>query len=136
MDTVKKITKDYRFGEFMRFCIVGVVASAIQYGVYFLLQIFLSSPLWLSIDYTIGYVVSLVCNYFMTTFFTFKSNVSIKHTAGFGLSHIVNYTLHIVLFNLFLTAGIDQRIAPILVLLVAVPINFIILHFVFRKKKE
>jgi len=136
MDMVKKITHDYRFGEFIRFCIVGTLAATIHYGIYFLLQLFFTSTLWLSIDYTIGYVVSLVCNYFMTTYFTFKSNVSVKHTAGFGFSHVVNYTLHIALFNLFIGIGIDQRIAPILVLLVAVPTNFTILHFVFRKKKE
>lgn len=134
MTALKDIIRDYRFKEFLRFCIVGVLASAIQYGVYFILQIFFSSPLWLSIDYTVGYVVSLICNYFLTTFFTFKSNVSVKHTAGFGLSHVVNYTIHMVFFNLFIGCGVDQRLAPILVLLIAVPTNFTILHFVFRRK--
>lgn len=122
--------------EFVRFCIVGVIAAAIHYLVYFLLQLIDGGSVWLSIAYTIGYIVSLVCNFFLTTYFTFRSKVSVKKAAGFSFSHIVNYTLHMVLFNLFISLGINQLIAPILVLLIAVPTNFTILHFVYRNKKE
>ena len=122
--------------EFVRFCIVGVIAAGIHYLVYFLLQLIDGGSVWLSIAYTIGYIVSLVCNFFLTTYFTFHSKISVKKAAGFSFSHIVNYTLHIVLFNLFISFGIDRLIAPILVLFIAVPTNFTILHFVYRKKKE
>lgn len=129
-------SKNEKLQEFVRFCIVGVIASAIQYLVYYLLQLIDGGQLWLSIAYTIGYVVSLVCNFFMTTYFTFRSKVSVGKTAGFGFSHIINYTLHMVLLNLFLSLGIHRLIAPILVLMIAVPTNFTILHFVYHKKKE
>ena len=122
--------------EFVRFCIVGVIAAGIHYLVYFLLQLIDGGSVWLSIAYTIGYIVSLVCNFFLTTYFTFRSKVSVKKAAGFSFSHIVNYTLHMVLFNLFNSLGINRLIAPILVLMIAVPTNFTILHFVYRKKKE
>ena len=122
--------------EFVRFCIVGVIAAGIHYLVYFLLQLRDGGSVWLSIAYTIGYIVSLVCNFFLTTYFTFRSKVSVKKAAGFSFSHIVNYTLHMVLFNLFISLGINRLIAPILVLMIAVPTNFTILHFVYRKKKE
>lgn len=125
-----------RLQEFARFCIVGVIASAIQYLAYYLLQLIDGGSLWLSIAYTIGYAVSLVCNFFMTTYFTFRSKASVGKAAGFGGSHIINYTLHMVLFNLFLSLGIHRLIAPILVLAIAVPTNFTILHFVYHKKKE
>lgn len=129
-------SKNEKLHEFARFCIVGMIASAIQYLVYYLLQLIDGGQLWLSIAYTIGYVVSLVCNFFMTTYFTFRSKVSVGKTAGFGFSHIINYTLHMVLLNLFLSLGIHRLIAPILVLMIAVPTNFTILHFVYHKKKE
>ena len=122
--------------EFIRFCIVGIIAAGIHYLVYFFLQLIDDRSVWLSISYTIGYIVSLVCNFFLTTYFTFHSKISVKKAAGFSFSHIVNYTLHIVLFNLFISFGIDRLIAPILVLFIAVPTNFTILHFVYRKKKE
>ena len=122
--------------EFVRFCIVGVIAAGIHYLVYFLLQLIDGGSVWLSIAYTIGYIVSLVCNFFLTTYFTFRSKVSVKKAAGFSFSHIVNYTLHMLLFNLFISLGINRLIATILVLMIAVPTNFTILHFVYRKKKE
>lgn len=120
--------------QFVRFCIVGTIAAAIHYGVYYLMQLFLRDGIWLSIDYTIGYVVSLVCNFFMTTYFTFRSHVSAGKAAGFGFSHVVNYSLHIVLFNLFMAMGIHRLLAPVLVLMVAVPTNFLILRYVYRKR--
>ena len=122
--------------EFIRFCIVGMIAACIHYLVDFFLHLIDDRSVWLSISYTIGYIVSLVCNFFLTTYFTFHSKISVKKAAGFSFSHIVNYTLHIVLFNLFISFGIDRLIAPILVLFIAVPTNFTILHFVYRKKKE
>ncbi len=120
--------------QFMRFCMVGVVAAGIHYGVYYLLQLFLRGGVWLTVDYTIGYLVSLVCNFFMTTFFTFRSHVSAGKAAGFGASHVVNYSIHIVLFNIFMALGVHRLVAPVLVLMVAVPTNFLILRFVYRKK--
>ncbi len=120
--------------QFVRFCIVGTIAAAIHYGVYYLMQLWLSEGIWLSVDYTIGYAVSLVCNFFMTTYFTFRSHVSAGKAAGFGFSHVVNYTLHIVLFNLFMALGIHRLLAPVLVLMVAVPTNFLILRYVYRKR--
>lgn len=125
-----------RILEFARFCIVGVIAAGIHYGVYYLMQLFLKGGLWLSVDYTVGYVVSLVCNFFMTTWFTFRSHVSAGRAAGFGFSHLVNYTLHIVLFNLFISLSVHRLLAPVLVLTVAVPTNFLILRFVYNYKKK
>lgn len=128
-----KLDRD-KLMQFVRFCIVGTIAAAIHYGVYYLMQLFLRDGIWLSVDYTIGYVVSLVCNFFMTTYFTFRSHVSAGKAAGFGFSHVVNYSLHIVLFNLFMAMGIHRLLAPVLVLMVAVPTNFLILRYVYRKR--
>lgn len=134
MNYITELLKSEKAQQFARFCIVGVIAAGIHYLVYYLLQMINGGSLWLSIAYTAGYVVSLVCNFFMTTYFTFRSKVSVGKAAGFGGSHLVNYTLHIVLFNLFISLGVHRLITPILVLMIAVPTNFTILHFVYRKK--
>ncbi|MDY4852123.1 MAG: GtrA family protein [Prevotella sp.] len=132
--SVSKLLKNENAQQFARFCIVGVIAAGIHYLVYCLMQMIHDGSLWLSIAYTIGYVVSLVCNFFMTTYFTFRSKVTVGKAAGFSGSHLINYTLHIVLFNLFICLGVHRLITPILVLMIAVPTNFTILHFVYRKK--
>jgi putative flippase GtrA len=119
-----------KFAEFMRYCIVGTIAAAIHYGVYYLLQRFIN----INIAYTVGYCVSLVCNFFLTSYFTFRTGPSAKKVAGFGVSHLVNYLLHISLFNLFIYAGVHRLLAPVFVLMIVVPINFVLLHFVFKSK--
>jgi putative flippase GtrA len=79
--------------------------------------------------------VGLCVNYVMTTFLTFKKHPSKKNAAGFVVSHIINYLLEIGILNLFLFYGMEKRLAGILVLIVVVPINFLILRFVFVRKQ-
>ena len=118
----------------MRFCIVGVIATAIHYAVYYLLQLTMDGGLWLNMAYTVGYAVSFVFNFFMTTYYTFRSRVSIKKAAGFSGSHLVNYVLQIALFNLFFFLGVHRLLVPLLVFAIAVPTNFTILHWVYGRK--
>lgn len=122
------IKKDNSRGQFIRFCINGVVAAAIHYGVYYLLQLWTD----VNIAYTTGYLVSFVINFFATNYFTFHTKPTWKNFVGFATSHIVNYVLHIVLFNIFLKMGIHRLVAPPLVMLVAMLVQFTILRFVFK----
>ena len=118
--------------EFVRFCVVGTVAAAIHYGVYYLLQMHIN----VNIAYTLGYAISLVCNFFMTSYLTFRTNPSKKKAFGFGLGHLFNYFLHMGLFNLYLYWGISKELAPVLVLAIAVPVNFLVLRFVFKSNSR
>ncbi|MGN0191416.1 MAG: GtrA family protein [Candidatus Cryptobacteroides sp.] len=115
--------------EFIRFAIVGVIATGIHYGLYLLLKLFIN----VNIAYTLGYLTSLVCNFWLTARFTFKSGVSALRGVGFVLSHVVNYLLHIGLLNIFLKLGIPSSLAPIPVYCIAVPVNFLLVRTVFRK---
>lgn len=125
------IDKDKLF-EFVRYCIVGTIAAGLHYGIYYLLQMYIN----VNVAYTLGYVTSLVCNFFLTSYLTFRTTPSFKKAVGFGASHIVNYLLHIGLFNLFLWLGVSRELAPLLVLAIAVPTNFLLLRLVFRYKKQ
>lgn len=121
-----------RFRQVFRFGIVGTVSSVIHYGVYCLVLLMANA----NIAYTIGYLTGFVCNYFLTTFFTFSSRPTTNNALGFSFSHLVNYLLEIGLLNLFLWFNVDKWLAPILVMAIAVPINFLILHFVYMHKKK
>ncbi|AVM53371.1 putative flippase GtrA [Bacteroides zoogleoformans] len=121
-----------KFWQVIRFGIVGTISSAIHYGVYCLL-LKIVNP---NFAFTGGYIVGFICNYFLTTFFTFRSHPSSANAAGFSFSHIVNYLLEIGLLNLFLWIGAGKLLAPILVMIIVVPINFLILHFVYTYRKK
>ena len=116
-------------GEIVRFGIVGVIATAIHYGVYFLCQLVIE----VNIAYTIGWLVSLGCNFYLSSRFTFQKEMSVYRAGGFISSHVVNYLLHMGLFNLFLWIGIGQVYAPLLVYCIVIPINYILVRFVFTK---
>ncbi len=130
-----KLNKEQLWAEFwriFRFGITGSISSLIHYGAYCLALLYLNPTL----SYSFGYMVGLVFNYIMTTYFTFRQHPSKKNAAGFVSSHALNYLLEIGLLNLFLWIGFSQWLAPILVMVIVVPINFLILRFVFLWKKK
>ena len=52
--------------EFVRFGVVGVVATALHYGIYWLLHDLMN----VNLAYTIGYFISFVVNYVLSARFT------------------------------------------------------------------
>lgn len=122
--------KTDKTGEFIRFGIVGVVATAIQYGLYLLLLKWLQPQ----ISNTIGYVISFIFNYIASTKFTFKVKSTAKKGAGFDFSHLINYVLQTVFLTLFLWLGLPKNIALIPVFCICVPINFLLVRLFLKKK--
>lgn len=119
-------------GEIIRFGLVGTFAAALHYAIYWVLKHYIN----VNIAYTIGYVLSFVCNFFLSSYFTFKSKASVKKGVGFIGAHVNNYLMHIILLNFFLYLGVDSTWAPIPVLMIAVPVNFLLVRFVFKHKRK
>ena len=119
-----------RFPEFIRFVMVGVLATALHYGIYFLLQRFIN----VNIAYTLGYALSFIANFYLTAYFTFGKKPSWSKAFGFGGAHLFNYLLHIGLLNTVLWLGLSKTLAPLPVLAIAIPVNFLLVRFVFKRK--
>lgn len=117
--------------EAVRFGIVGVVATATHYGIYYLLQPHIN----VNIAYTTGYALSFIANFYLTSYFTFGTKPSWRKLMGMGGAHLVNYLLHLALLNLFLFMGITKTWAPVPVFAIAIPVNFLLVRFVFKHKK-
>lgn len=117
--------------EAIRFGIVGVAATALHYGIYYLLQPYIN----VNIAYTTGYALSFIANFYLTSYFTFGTKPSWRKLMGMGGAHIVNYLLHMALLNLFLFMGITKTWAPVPVFAIAIPVNFLLVRFVFKHKK-
>ena len=131
---IKDLTKKQTIGELFRFGIVGVLAVAIHYAIYWILQYFID----LNIAFTIGYVISFFANYYLSAHFTFRADTTAKNGAGFAGAHIVNYFLQLGLFNFFLWVGVHRILAPFAVFCISVPTNFVVVRYVFKhftKKK-
>lgn len=124
-----EILKSPKVGEIIRFGIVGVVATIIHYGTYLLLK----QRINISVSYSLGYLISLVANFWLSNKFTFRTKPTVKKGLGFGLSHLINYLLHISFLHLFICLGISNSIAPIPVFLIVVPINFLLVRTALRR---
>lgn len=116
-------------GEMIRFSIVGVLVTAIHYVVYWLLQLVID----VNISWTAGYIAGFVFNYYMSAYFIFRKKTSVKNGAGFGVAHIVNYLLQMGLLNFFIWTGMSAEMAPVGVYAVSIPVNFLLVRFVFKK---
>ena len=135
---LKQLLSSSKVKEFVRFGIVGVFATAIHYGIYLLLiwlfEIKQNETTYTDIAYTIGYMISFLCNMWLTAHFTFREKLTIKRGGGFALSHAINYLLHMTFLSLFLWIGVPNRWAPILVFCIVIPINFILVRIVFKSE--
>ena len=116
---------------FVRFCIVGIIASLLHYVIYWLL---LKQDVEVNISYSAGYIISFVCNFFATNYFTFRTKPTWTKFLGFAGSHGINYIIHVVLLNFVLWIGVHKLVAPVIVMVVAMLVQFSILRLVFRKK--
>ena len=125
-----EIKNKKKFGEIVRFIIVGSSAAAIQYSTYLLLICWLQ-PL---IANTIAYLISFIFNYIASTRYTFRVKSTTKRGAGFVFSHIINYLLQSGFLKLFLWLGFSKQIALIPMFAICVPINFLLVRFFLHKK--
>lgn len=131
MQLNKLNTSNNKKAQFIRFCINGCLAVAIQYIVYLILIYFNVNEF---IANTVGYFISFCCNFFITSYWTFKSRPSLKKLGGFGSSHIVNYFIQQGFLALYLWIGVPKWFAALFAMGSAVPINFALLHFVYKKR--
>lgn len=130
--------------QFVRFVINGCLSAAIHYGMYLILILAidryinyiteaLTKEAATSVAYVIGYIVSFAFNFYFTCRFTFRSAPTLRRFIGFSGSHAVNFILHIILFSTCMYLGIHRLIAPIIVMGIAMLVQFTILRVVFRK---
>lgn len=116
--------------EIVRFCIVGVLATALQYGIYLLLIKWFEPQ----ISNTVGYLLSFMFNYIASTKFTFKVQSTTKRGIGFAFAHLVNFGLQTIFLTLFLWLGLPKTIAMIPVFGICVPINFLLVRLFLKRK--
>lgn len=118
-------------GEFVRFGVVGAIATALHYGIYYLLK----SVVNVNVAYAAGYIISFIVNFYLTSYFTFGTAPSWKKLLGMGGAHLVNFLLHMIFLNIFLYMGLSQAWAPVPVFAIVIPVNFLLVRFVFKHKK-
>lgn len=120
-----------RFTEIMLFGIVGSTAMAIHYGIYYILLPFLP----VNVSFSLGYFISFLYNFTMTSYFTFKVKPSLSRFFRFAASHATNYLLQILLLNFFIhVTGMNEKMAPVPVYAISVPLNYVLVRLAMKRK--
>lgn len=132
MKPFKELWQDNRerILEIVRFGITGVVSTLVTYAVYYICLLWLNPTL----SFSIGYIVAMIVNYILTTSFTFKVKANGKNATGFVISNAINYGLCTLFLNFFIWIGVSKKIAPIPMYTICIPLNFLIVRFVMKKK--
>ncbi|MGW6565292.1 GtrA family protein [Streptomyces sp. NPDC054975] len=112
-----------QLGQIVRFGLVGGVNTATFYGCYLLLHPWM--PYFAA--YSIAFVLSMIGSFFLNTYFTYRTKPSWKKFALFPLTNVTNYLVQSVgLYALVTWAGMDDRIAPLVAAVVAIPFTYLL----------
>lgn len=125
------MTKRGLFHTFVRFGLVGAFATVLHYGIYWVLQWYIM----VNLAYSIAYFLAFIANFYLTSYFTFGTSPSWKKLWGMGGAHLVNWLLQLALLNVFIWMGMSKEWAPIPVFAISVPVNFLLVRFVFTSKR-
>lgn len=110
--------------QFIKFAIVGLSNTAISLLVYYAL-------LWLGSNYfianTVAWIVSVFNAFYWNNKYVFKNGNSyikalIRTYMSYGVSFLLGSTILVILIEYF---GVSEKLAPILVLVITIPLNFL-----------
>lgn len=124
------------FSQFVKFGIVGMVNTAISYAVYLAL-------IWIGLHYTlasiVGFSVSVLNSYYWNNKYVFRAEGGRAWWKTFIKTYVSYAGTGIVLSNILLylwidVLGISAMIAPLISLVITVPVNFLANKFWAYKK--
>lgn len=148
----RKELKEEQFSSFMQFVkfgIVGLSNTLISYVVYLLfLLLFKKLELPGTVDYMLayglGFLISVVWSYYWNNKYVFSLEQGEKRSGlGTFIKTLISYSftglfLNSILLYLWVDiVGISEIVAPVINLLISVPLNFIINKlWAFKKKSD
>ncbi len=129
-----------KYRSVVRFVCVGALGTVLQYGIYFLLLDCFQTrwpeqSVLTSLAFTIGFVIELVCNYFLTSFYTFRVSPSLKNAGGFLFGRAINYVIQLMFLNLLIFLHVSEEWAGIIAIALAGIINYFVLLPFYKNRK-
>lgn len=121
-DSLKNQHSDKALIQFLKFCVVGLSNTVISLAVYYIILYFGAHYVIASI---LSFIISVLNAYYWNYKYVFntKSDILkslIKTYTSYGFSYVLSTTLLIILVEYY---NISELLAPILVLVITVPLN-------------
>ncbi|WCM53073.1 GtrA family protein [Pseudomonas sp. WJP1] len=117
--------------EIARFLLSGGLNTALTYGIYLLVLLFLPYKT----SYTISYISGIGIAYALNRFFVFKGHQGIKSIAFLPFIYLIQYLFSLLIVWVWVEKlGYDQRVAPLIAITITIPLTFILSKMIFSKK--
>ncbi|MFD1929829.1 GtrA family protein [Sporosarcina siberiensis] len=111
--------------EFLKFIVVGVLNTAIYYFVFLFCLHFLNLHYFVAHIFSV--VISIVGSFFLNTKYTYNVEITWRKFFYFPLTQLVNVIVTMLLLVLLVESlHVNSQFAPLLALVVTIPITFII----------
>lgn len=116
--------------DMIKFVIGGSINTAFTYCLYFGLQ----AILHYQVAYALAFATGIVFSYWFNARIVFKTPIRWKGFFAFPLVYLVQYLLSAVLLSLFVERlGITQNVAPLVVIVLTIPITFVLTRWFLRR---
>jgi putative flippase GtrA len=111
----------------IRFGAVGVINTGTYYALYLLLR----TQIPYLAAHVCAFVAAMIGSYFLNCYVTFGTKPAWRTFLLFPLSNLANFVITTVGLRLAVQLfGLDERIAPLPVALIAIPITYVVAHHV------
>lgn len=88
-------------------------------------------------SHSIAFIISMIGSFFMNTYFTYRTKVTIKKFFQFPLTYIVNFIITTIsIYVLVDVLNLNKDIAPLISSVIAIPFTFAISKKILVTKKE
>ena len=123
--------KKYYNKSFIKFLVVGATNTLVGYIIY----LFLLSMMPYSIAYTCTFILSIGISYLLNSTLVFNAKHSLKKILKFPLIYLMQYCLGLCTLTFLVSfANINQKVAPLIVVLITTPITYILMKRVFKNE--
>ncbi|MBA3537977.1 MAG: GtrA family protein [Tatlockia sp.] len=127
MLNLKKIISKTVNKQTISFAIAGLISTGIMFGIYVILY----KHIYFQYAYFIAYCISVIALYFMNSA-VFKKEISLQTSLEFPLIYLLQYVLSAASLEFFVWLGVSETYAPLLIILILLPLTFLLNRIVFR----
>lgn len=116
----------------LKFALVGVLNTGVTYLFYLLLL----NILPYTTSYLVSYVLGIFFSFVLNSKFVFNSKITLAKFLKYPVVYIVQFLLNwVFLFVLVDKLSIEEKIAPLLVTVISIPITFLLTRYILTDSK-